>query len=52
MRQFYMYEILRALEAELGEGAFSVYEWYCKTYSVGAEDIAPSIVAFEVLGEG
>lgn len=49
--QIYMYQILRALEAELGKHAFPVYEWYCKTYNVGAEDVAPAVVAFEVLGE-
>lgn len=51
MKQFFMYEILRALEAELGEGAFSIYEWYCKTYHVSAEDVAPAVVVYEVLGK-
>ena len=50
MKQFFMYEILRALEAELGQKAFPVYEWYCNAYNVSLTDIAPSPVVYEVFG--
>ena len=52
MRTRTMFEVMRALEKELGvsEG-LAVYEWYCQTYNVNAGDDAPATIVWEVFGE-
>lgn len=46
-----MRNILNSLVRELGttEGR-NIFEWYCSTYNVAVEDIAPVVVKREVLG--
>lgn len=50
-KEITMQEVLHALWRELGydEGS-RVYEWYCYVYCVGAGDIAPVTVRYEVFG--
>lgn len=45
-----MQDVLHQLEKEMGSEAFSIFEWYCKTYSVDPSDEAPSSVRYEVFG--
>lgn len=47
-----MYDVLKALEKEMGfNEAKDIYEWYCSTYCVGLNDVAPDSVRKEVFGE-
>lgn len=46
-----MFDVMKALELELGQKeGLSVFEWYCSTYGVSVDDIAPDTVRREVFG--
>ena len=45
-----MIDVLRQLEKEVGNEAFEIFEWYCKTYYVTGSDEAPASVRYEVFG--
>lgn len=51
MKKVSMRTIFAALVRECGfEEGKSIFEWYCQTYRVNAGDIAPAMIAHEVLG--
>jgi len=51
MKEVTMRMVLAALVKELGvaEGK-SVFEWYCRAYSVDVTSVAPATIAYEVFG--